>query len=212
MDAPEISTLHEEEEESPPPEGLSFTKFRVHVGRPWAPGGSGSASGAAGPAGSPVGHRGEDSEDEEEEDQLIDDDELAIVTETGHGPATPSSVVATGTPTSSPKKRGSATRGRARRGGAPGRRGRPGREPPDAAAMMSTFEVAKTEQQVGMDSAQIITPATAGSSQVQGSDDHAWSTTAPPKPPRKKPGPKKGTTLGPRGPRKGTSKYVYPNI
>ncbi|KIJ54736.1 hypothetical protein M422DRAFT_24640 [Sphaerobolus stellatus SS14] len=203
MDAPEISTLRDEEEESPPPE--AFNKFRVNVGRQWA---AGSAPATAGQP-SATGPRGEDSEDEEEEDQLIDDDELAIVAETGHGPGgSQSSMVIAGSPASSPKKRGGATRGRQRRGGLTGRRGRPGREPPDAAAMMSTFEVAKADQQGGMDTAQIITPATAmpGSSQPQASDDQAWSTAPPPKPPRKKPGPKKGTTLGPRGPRKAGTK------
>jgi hypothetical protein len=222
MDAPEISTLREEEEETPPPDsaGLSFSKFRVNLRLP-ARTGQGAAASSGSVVGPPVGPPSAgrralsppDSDDEDEEDQLIDDDELAIVTETGRGPNTssPASLAVAGSPaaTPSPRKRGGATRGRQRRGGATGRRGRPGREPPDAAAMMSTFELTKTDQ-AGPSSAQIVPPPppvmVGAPSPVAGPSTGDWSSAPPPKPPRKKPGPKKGSTLGPRGPRKSAVK------
>ncbi|KAF8507510.1 hypothetical protein BU17DRAFT_100436 [Hysterangium stoloniferum] len=195
MDAPEISILREDDEETPPPE---FSKFRLDTRLPtWNQGG------ATGSGSIQNGQMPGDSDDEdEEEDQLIDDDELAIVTETGRAD-----------PTVRSHKRGapSISRGRGKRGGTTGRRGRPGREPPDAAAMMSTFEVSKAEDRMlnhGSTTPHIMMPVMANPSQVDTlpvAED--WSTAPPPKAPRKKPGPKKGTTIGPRGPRKGgTSK------
>lgn len=98
----------------------------------------------------------EEEEEEEEEDQLIDDEETFPKNEPLRGllPNAPSRNIVPGnaTPdsaTPTPRKRGGPPRGRSRRGGATaagganstGRRGRPGREPPDAAAMMSTFEL-----------------------------------------------------------------------
>lgn len=217
MDAPEISTLREEEEESPPPEtGVFSSKFRVNMRGPsW---GQGAASGSA--TGLPVGpqaagRRGPsptDSDEEDEEDQLIDDDELAIVTETGRGPATSASVSVLGNSAlqGSPRKRGAIVKAQGPRRALTGRRGRPGREPPDAAAMMSTFEVTKAEQPAETPS-QVNPPAPVmvpnPSPPVPGpSTASDWTTSTPPKPPRKKPGPKKGTTLGPRGPRKNSTK------
>jgi len=77
---------------------------------------------------------------------------------------------------------------------------------------MSTFELTKADQ-AGMNAARVITSASMarGSSQPQQNvnevtDDSHWTTALPPKPPRKKPGPKKGSALGPRGPRKNISK------
>ncbi|KAF8506434.1 hypothetical protein JB92DRAFT_3122114 [Gautieria morchelliformis] len=214
MDAPEISTLREEEEETPPPESgvLSFTKFRINTRAPfWGPGGASPASGSA--LGPPVGSQPADSDEEEEEDQLIDDDEPAIVAESGRGLTTssPASMITSGSPgqPGSPSKRGASSKVRQRRGAVTGRRGRPGREPPDAAAMMSTFEVAPGDQ-ASATPPQLIPPAPVivpnPPPPVAGPSTADWTTSTPPKPLRKKPGPKKGTTLGPRGPRKYTSK------
>lgn len=220
MDAPEISTLREEEEESPPPDGvgLSFSKFRVNMRIPsWGQSGAAPSGSAVGPPVGPLpaGRRGPsppDSEEEDEEDQLIDDDELAVVTETGRGLATssPASMVAAGSPTpsGSPRKRG-ASRVRQRRPVPTGRRGRPGREPPDAAAMMSTFEVLGDPPPPPPVQILPPTPVVPNPPPVAGPSAPAdWTTSTPPKPPRKKPGPKKGTTLGPRGPRKTQPKWV----
>ncbi|KAF8585700.1 hypothetical protein K439DRAFT_1660116 [Ramaria rubella] len=222
MEAPEISTLREEEEETPPPDagGLSFSKFRVNL---WGQGAGASGSSTGPPLGPPASNRRgptpPESDDDDEEDQLIDDDELAIVTETGrkHATSSPGSLVTGGSPNStpSPRKRGGVTRPRQRRS-MTGRRGRPGREPPDAAAMMSTFEVTKAEQG-GSSSAQIVPPVAAMVApplplpppQTAPSSSGDWMAASSSKPPRKKPGPKKGSTLGPRGPRKNASKTAH---
>lgn len=219
MDAPEISTLREEEEETPPPEGdgggLSFSKFRLNSVRlpSWGQPSSASGSAVGPPVGPhPAGRRGPsppDSEEEDEEDQLIDDDELPML---ARGPATssPASMATGASPppsTTGSRKRGGGVRGARRRGAATGRRGRPGREPPDAAAMMSTFEVGKAAEQAPP--VQILPPVSVPHPplpQIPGPSTGDWSTSTPPKPPRKKPGPKKGTTLGPRGPRKASQK------
>ena len=216
MDAPEISTLREEEEESPSPE-TGFSKFRVNMRGPsWGQPGAAANGPPLGPQLSVrKGLSPPDSDDEDEEDQLIDDDEIGIVTETGRVPpaSEPPSMVAVENPT--PPKRVGVVKVQGPRRPPTGRRGRPGREPPDAAAMMSTFEVAKADQPAPAPP-QIIPPppvtvqnppprhdatAVAGPSTTS-----EWSTSTLPKPLRKKPGPKKGTTLGPRGPKKNSLK------
>lgn len=176
LDTPAISILREEEEETPPPDA-PFSKFRVSLAR-----------------GAGAGPRAADSDEEEEEDQLIDDDdELAIVAETGRAPA------------SSPLAHPSTHRGRQR--GSTGRRGRPGREPPDAAAMMSTFELARTDL-ADTSPPPIVPPppplmaAPQPAPGPSAASTRDWSSAPPPRAPRRKPGPKKGSTLGPRGPRK----------
>ncbi len=126
MDAPQISTLKDEDTPEPQPPARQG-KFRVKLLM-----GEGkskrAASASSSPAHKPTAHAGEsdeeedDDDDEEEEDQLIDDDDDDDT----------KSTILPGPPVSSPEKRGSVTKrgsstprgGRGRGGGK--RKGRSG--------------------------------------------------------------------------------------
>ncbi|EMD42315.1 hypothetical protein CERSUDRAFT_110834 [Gelatoporia subvermispora B] len=167
MDAPQISTLREDDTPEPPPTPARTSKFRVKLLV-----NEGKRAGSLASTSSQKQARADsedDDEDEEEEDQLIDDDDDAL------------KPVVVAPPPVAPNTRGTGSkRGRGRGGGRKrgGRAGAPGVHPPvqDPGASMTWFEVAQPDLAPSM------------SMGIPGE-----VMTGPPPPARKKPGPPKGT-------------------
>ncbi|OCH88750.1 hypothetical protein OBBRIDRAFT_888860 [Obba rivulosa] len=184
MDAPQISTLREDDTPEPPPTPARTSKFRVKLLVNEAK----RAGSLASTSSQKQGQADSDEDDEdEEEDQLIDDDDEA-----------PQPVVIAPPPIAPSTTRGTGTkRGRGRGGGRKrgGRAGAPGVHPPapaqDPGVSMTWFEVAQPE----------LAPSMAMGM-------HGEAVAGPPQPPaRKKPGPPKGT---PRAIRKKPAKAPKP--
>lgn len=184
MDAPQISTLHDEASPEPRP---APSKFRVKllVNNKSESSKAGSVSSKHGRADS---DDDEDDDEDEEEDQLIDDDDDEAVKP---APAIPAQVTAPVAAT--PPKRG----GRGRGGGRGGRgrgRGRAGAQPVPGPGV-TWFETAPSE----------ATSSQVASADVWDPSIGAGGSPAAQAPARKKPGPPKGSQ---RGGRKKAPKYV----
>ncbi|KAA1471433.1 hypothetical protein DENSPDRAFT_115569 [Dentipellis sp. KUC8613] len=198
MDAPQISTLREED--SPPPtsspartgkfrvkllvnnnETKMNTKFISFNGE------TGEEAGET----DEVDEEDEADEEDDEEDQLIDDDDDVN-----------SVSVASGPPVAGPSSRGGgpSKRGQKKSRGQGKRRGRAGA--PIPAALMSTFEASPAEH-----------PAAVPSPLREPVDLPIVEATAPsvPSPPKKKPVPK-GTTAAQRAPRKPKTTVTIPAV
>lgn len=165
MDAPQISTLREDDTPEPPPTPARTSKFRVKLlVNEGKRAGSLASTSSQKPA---RADSDEEDEDEEEEDQLIDDDDEAPKPAVLPPPVVPS------TRGTAPK------RGRGRGGGRKrgGRAGAPAVHTQDPGASMTWFEVA---------------PSDPASNMAVGL--HGEALPGPPPPPvKKKPGPPKGT-------------------
>lgn len=130
MDAPQISTLREDDD-TPPPAKTRVSKFRVklRVNEP-----SSSAPPSSSPRGphTPRDTEEDDEDEEDEEDQLADDDDVPQPVPTIIPP-----VITTPSHSSSSKRGGHTTSGRGRGRG----RGRGKVAAPETGPMMSCFEV-----------------------------------------------------------------------
>ncbi|TFK94995.1 hypothetical protein K466DRAFT_571453 [Polyporus arcularius HHB13444] len=177
MDAPQISTLHDEASPEPRP---APSKFRVKllVNNKSESSKAGSVSSKHGRADS---DDDDDDDEDEEEDQLIDDDDDEAVKP---APAIPAQVTAPVAAT--PPKRG----GRGRGGGRGGRgrgRGRAGAQPVPGPGV-TWFETAPSE----------ATSSQVASADVWDPSIGAGGSPAAQAPARKKPGPPKGSQRGGR--------------
>ena len=183
MDAPQISTLRDETSPEPNPIPKVRLKLSVDKGQSSKAGSTSSKHARA------DSEEDDDEDDEDEEDQLIDDDDDDVPVKPAPAVPPPVPVPTRG----SPAKRGSRGRGG-------GRRGRGGR---GAASMpgpgVGVFETVPTESTSAQEPrAEVWDPMAA---------DRAYVQPIPGQPPRKKPGPPKGTPAQ-RTIRKKPSKYA----
>ncbi|KAH9858301.1 Dopey, N-terminal-domain-containing protein [Lenzites betulinus] len=172
MDAPQISTLREDTTPEPHPARSNKFKLKLLVNEK----GEGSKAGSTSSKHARADSEDDDEDDEDEEDQLIDDDDDDV-------PKLPPPTIPI--PVLPPVRGSPAKRGSRGRGG--GRRGRGGRGAAVASGPgVGVFETMPSESTSAQEPrAEVWDPMAA---------EHVYTPSIPGQPPKKKPGPPKGST------------------